>query len=135
MQDQKAQELIDNLRRGHLSRRQIVLGMAFSGATWLLAACPPAAPAAPTSAPAPAPTSPPAAPPTAAPAKPTPPPAAATGAPAAPTTAPAAPPTQPAAAGAATSQFAIVYESEPTLLVPPAFGSKGDDAVRMANVN
>ena len=29
MQDQKAQELIGNLRRGHLSRRQIVLGMAF----------------------------------------------------------------------------------------------------------
>src|SRR2546428_2398046 len=135
MQDQKAQELIDNLRRGHLSRRQIVLGMAFSGATWLLAACPPAAPAAPTSAPAPAPTSPPAAPPTAAPAKPTAAPAAATVAPAAPTTAPAAPTTQPAAAGAATSKLAIVYESEPTLLDPHAFGSKGDDAVRMANVN
>src|SRR5215469_2688200 len=34
-----------------------------------------------------------------------------------------------------TSKLAIVYESEPTLLDPDAFGSKGDDAVRMSCVN
>jgi peptide/nickel transport system substrate-binding protein len=40
-----------------------------------------------------------------------------------------------AAQNASASQLAVVYESEPTLLDPHAFGSKGDDAIRMSCVN